>query len=121
MNLNKYVYIIGTPAIKIPVVSHKDDGSEKTCSPPYKCVRALRLFDSPTTPKTMIEKNIVMQTPFPSKCTRLFSLDKPRLSKISPGYQNKSDRPVVNVNPFTPTGMLITAKKRSRSKRNLNG
>ncbi|XP_029673195.1 wee1-like protein kinase isoform X2 [Formica exsecta] len=111
----------GTPAIKIPVISHKDDNSEKTCSPPYKCVRALRLFDSPTTPKTMIEKNIVMQTPFPSKCTRLFFLDKPRPSKISPSYQNKSDKPVANVNPFTPTGMLITAKKRSRSKRSLNG
>ncbi|XP_072761345.1 wee1-like protein kinase 2 isoform X2 [Anoplolepis gracilipes] len=109
----------GTPAIKISVV--RDDGSEKTCSPPYKCVRALRLFDSPTTPKTMIEKSTVMQTPFPSKCTRLFSLDKPRPSKISPGYQNKSDKPVANVNPFTPTGMLITAKKRSRSKRSLNG
>lgn len=112
--------IIGTPAIKIPVISHKDDHSEKTCSPPYKCVRALRLFDSPTTPKTMIEKNIVMQTPFPSKCARLFFLDKPRPSKISPNFQNKSDKPVANVNPFTPTGMLITAKKRSRSKRSLN-
>ncbi|KAL6447336.1 hypothetical protein ACFW04_001519 [Cataglyphis niger] len=119
--LLNFYSVICTPAIKIPVISHKDDHSEKTCSPPYKCVRALRLFDSPTTPKTMIEKNIVMQTPFPSKCARLFFLDKPRPSKISPNFQNKSDKPVANVNPFTPTGMLITAKKRSRSKRSLNG
>lgn len=58
-----------------------------------------------------------MHTPFPSKCTRLFSLDKSR----SCNYQNKSDKPTANVNPFTPNGMLLTARKRTRSKRSLNG
>lgn len=29
--------------------------------------------------------------------------------------------PAANVNPFTPTGMLLTSKKRTRSKRSLNG
>ncbi|XP_011641526.1 wee1-like protein kinase [Pogonomyrmex barbatus] len=111
--------ITGTPAIKIPanreIASHKN-----SCSPPYKRVRALRLFDSPTTPKTLIEKS-VLQTPIPSRCSKLFNLDKPRPSKISPSYQNKSEKPAANLNPFTPSGMLIAARKRSRSKRSLNG
>lgn len=86
-----------------------------TCSPPYKRVRALRLFDSPTTPKTLIEKS-VMHTPVPSRCTRLFSLDK-----LKPCYPNKTEKPAANVNPFTPSGMLLTARKRTRSKRSSNG
>ncbi|RLU20754.1 hypothetical protein DMN91_007367 [Ooceraea biroi] len=115
-------YVTDTPAVRIP--SRENSGSQKmsmACSPPYKRVRALRLFDSPATPKTLIEKS-VLQTPVPSRYTRLFPVDKPRVSKISPSYQNKSDgKPAANVNPFTPTGMLITARKRSRSKRSLNG
>ncbi|XP_020296605.1 wee1-like protein kinase 1-A isoform X2 [Pseudomyrmex gracilis] len=101
-------------------------GLSMTCSPPYKRVRALRLFDTPTTPKTLIEKS-AMPTPVPSRCPRTFSLDKPRpskispITKISPSYQTKSEKPAANVNPFTPTSMLITARKRSRSKRSLNG
>lgn len=117
---NKHLFA-GTPAIKTPInregAFHKNSMG---CSPPYKRVRALRLFDSPTTPKTLIEKS-VLQTPVPSRCSRFFNLDKPRPSKISPSYQNKSEKPAANVNPFTPTGMLITARKRSRSKRSLNG
>ena len=33
----------------------------------------------------------------------------------------KDIHPAANVNPFTPTGMLLTSKKRTRSKRSLNG
>ncbi|KAG5310713.1 WEE1 kinase, partial [Acromyrmex insinuator] len=121
-NNNKIpIFVTGTPAIKAPIsresVFHK---SSMGCSPPYKRVRALRLFDSPTTPKTLIEKS-VLQTPIPPRCSRFFTLEKPKPSKISPSYQNKFEKPAANVNPFTPTGMLITAKKRSRSKRSLNG
>lgn len=88
------------------------------CSPPYKRVRALRLFDSPATPKTLVEKS-TMHTPVPTKCTRLFPPDKPR--SMSSGFLLKPDKPTANVNPFTPNGMLITARKRSRSKRSLIG
>ncbi|KAL0099306.1 hypothetical protein PUN28_020106 [Cardiocondyla obscurior] len=120
-NNNKIqIFVTGPQSNKTSIVRenafHK---SPMGCSPPYKRVRALRLFDSPTTPKTLIEKS-VLQTPIASKCSRLFNLDKPRPSKISPSYQNKSEKPAANVNPFTPTGMLITARKRSRSKRSLN-
>ena len=89
-----------------------------SCSPPYKRVRALRLFDSPATPKTLMEKS-TMHTPLPNKCgSRLFNSDKPRAFPIS--YQNKLDKPSANVNPFTPNGMLLTARKRTRSKRSLH-
>lgn len=87
------------------------------CSPPYKRVRALRLFDSPATPKTLIEKS-GMHTPVPNKCSRLFVMDK---SRSSAGNYQKADKPAANVNPFTPSGMLLTARKRTRSKRSLNG
>lgn len=86
------------------------------CSPPYKRVRALRLFDSPATPRTLIEKS-VFHTPVPYKCSRLFSIDKPRPKPV--GFPVKTDKPAANVNPFTPNGMLLNAKKRTRSKRNL--
>lgn len=86
------------------------------CSPPYKRVRALRLFDSPATPKTLIEKS-GMHTPVPNKSSRLYVIDKSR----SVGNYQKADKPAANVNPFTPNGMLLTARKRTRSKRSLNG
>ncbi|XP_015115742.1 wee1-like protein kinase isoform X1 [Diachasma alloeum] len=116
-----------TPAIVVTGAiggrnSHRDSGPQSrlamACSPPYKRVRALRLFDSPATPKTLIEKS-AMHTPVPSRCNRLFPGDKPR--PVASSYQSKSDKPAANVNPFTPNGMLLTARKRSRSKRSLNG
>ncbi|KAK2583392.1 hypothetical protein KPH14_009380 [Odynerus spinipes] len=114
------ITVTGSSGIKIP--PRETSCSQKmslACSPPYKRVRALRLFDSPATPKTLIEKS-TMHTPLPSKCSRLFTLEKPR-PIARPEYQSKLDRPAANVNPFTPNGMLLTARKRSRSKRSLNG
>lgn len=82
-------------------------------SPPYKRVRALRLFDSPLTPKTIIH-NSAAGTPVPR--SRLFG--KPRA--VATAYPKKEERPAANVNPFTPNGMLLS-KKRSRSIRSLLG
>lgn len=67
-------------------------------SPPYKRVRALRLFDSPLTPKTIIQKSS-SATPMPR--SRLFC-DKPRA--VASAYAKKSEQPAANVNPFTPDG-----------------
>lgn len=88
-------------------------------SPPYKRVRALRLFDSPATPKTLLEK-CSHHTPFtPMPRSRLFSrIEKPK--GVACAYP-KLDKPSANVNPFTPNGMLLMSKKRTRSKRNLVG
>lgn len=84
-------------------------------SPPYKRVRALRLLDSPATPKTIIEKS-AFNTPAPR--SRLFQNgDKPR--GVPSSY--KPEKPAANVNPFTPNGMMLQSKKRSRSKRSLLG
>lgn len=69
-------------------------------SPPYKRVRALRLFDSPLTPKTIIQKS-TSATPLPR--SRLFS-DKPRA--VACAYAKK-EQPVANVNPFTPNGKVV--------------
>ncbi|XP_058802370.1 wee1-like protein kinase 1-A isoform X2 [Phymastichus coffea] len=98
------------------------------CSPPYKRVRALRLFDSPATPKTLIEKS-AMHTPIPNKGTRLFHPDKPKAVPTAYHHQhhllhhlkNGDTKPQANINPFTPNGMLLTARKRTRSKRSLIG
>ncbi|XP_012270915.1 wee1-like protein kinase [Orussus abietinus] len=118
-NRTPVLLVTGTTGMKIP---HREGISSSrismASSPPYKRVRALRLFDSPTTPKTLMEKS-VMHTPIPSKCTRLFPMDKPRATPSC--FQSKSDKPAANVNPFTPSGMLLTARKRTRSKRSLNG
>ncbi|KAK9874422.1 hypothetical protein WA026_002767 [Henosepilachna vigintioctopunctata] len=82
-------------------------------SPPYKRVRALRLFDSPLTPKTIIKQS--SNSSFPR--SRLFSSDKPRA--VASAYL-KPEKPLANVNPFTPDGMLMN-KKRTRSIRSLVG
>lgn len=71
-------------------------------SPPYKRVRALRLFDSPLTPKTIIQKSS-SATPLPR--SRLFS-DKPRA--VASAYARRDEQPAANVNPFTPDGKTIS-------------
>jgi wee1-like protein kinase len=88
-------------------------------SPPYKRVRALRLFDSPATPKTLLEKCSLPTPSTPTPRSRLFSrIEKPK--GLACAYP-KVDKPSANVNPFTPNGMLLMSKKRTRSKRSLVG
>lgn len=106
----------GSNGLKVSREECKGSVMSMACSPPYKRVRALRLFDTPATPKTLIEKSAAT-TPVPAKCTRLFSSDKPR--SVS-SLHGKLDKPSANVNPFTPNGMMLTARKRTRSKRSLN-
>jgi wee1-like protein kinase len=76
-------------------------GQNPSFSPPYKKVRALRLFDSPLTPKTIIQKSATT----PALRGRLFS-DKPRIAT-----NPKPEKPTANVNPFTPNGMYQTKKR----------
>lgn len=94
-------------------------------SPPYKRVRALRLMDSPATPKTIFEKCSI-QTPVYLNKSFLFVDKRPR-SRLFPSKLCKTfgpgstGKPAANTNPFTPTGMLLASKKRTRSKRSLIG
>lgn len=83
---------IGTPEKK----------SKFNYSPPYKRVKALRLFDSPLTPKTILHNSSACATPVP-RDRRLCS-DKPK--GIASAYP-KHPKPAANVNPFTPNGMFM--------------
>ena len=76
--------------------------SDGDLSPPHRKMRALRLFDTPHTPKSLLEK---------ARRRRPTSGDKPRIAV---------DRPQTNVNPFTPSPVDpndsgIYCGKRSRS------
>ncbi|XP_066991438.2 wee1-like protein kinase [Anabrus simplex] len=88
-----------------------------TNSPPYKRVRALRLFDSPATPETILKKSLVPHTPAPPRSRFSHIGEKP--SAIVSSYL-VAEKPTANLNPFTPNGRLLTSKKRTRSKRSLH-
>lgn len=83
-------------------------------SPPYRKVRALRLFDTPATPKTILEKSSGkclnhLSAPTPSDDTKgqesLFikTMDRPRsLPLHNRVLENVMQQQTANVNPFTP-------------------
>lgn len=71
----------------VQLVPGSDSDSLSPCtdlSPPHRKLRALRLFDTPHTPKSLLEK----------ARKRRPTGDKPRIAV---------DRPQTNVNPFTPS------------------
>ncbi|CAG9134337.1 unnamed protein product [Plutella xylostella] len=106
-------------------------------SPPYKRVRALKLFDSPHTPKTLLEK---CSTPshhpprsrlFPPKLSAPSGMsgsshhlhppsDDSALGSLPPDDplddSRTQRRPIANINPFTPDGQALNKKKRALSK-----
>ncbi|XP_063233151.1 wee1-like protein kinase [Bacillus rossius redtenbacheri] len=72
-------------------------------SPPYKRVRALKLFDTPTTPKTLFEK-----------CSMdSISADNAKPNASSTEKREK-DLPTANKNPFTPKEMLSPLWKKQK-------
>lgn len=73
-------------------ISSGTNRANVTFSPPYKKVRALRLFDSPATPKTLLEKCSSIN----ASRARLFGENVPRAVPC------KVEKPLANVNPFTP-------------------
>ncbi|KAK7083113.1 Mitosis inhibitor protein kinase wee1 [Halocaridina rubra] len=120
--------------------------SSAEVSPPYKKIRALRLFDSPATPKTILLKSTedghshsssASSVVRPHSRTRLFPSSRTRnsvsswnsavtpsppaalQSSFSSGSSNNKGRTkqVANINPFTPSGMLLSTRKRTRSRR----
>ncbi|XP_030376960.1 wee1-like protein kinase [Scaptodrosophila lebanonensis] len=92
-------------------------------SPPYQKVRALRLFDTPATPKT------ILKTSTTSNCNHLSAAaaavnatlrdevfrttERPRSLPL----HNRSMQPqdTANVNPFTPDSLMAHNKKRCRT------
>ena len=82
-------------------VPDSDIISNGDLSPPHRKMRALRLFDTPHTPKSLLEK----------ARRRRPTGDRPRIA---------IDRPQTNVNPFTPSPVDpndsgISCGKRSRT------
>ncbi|EAA12306.4 AGAP007798-PA, partial [Anopheles gambiae str. PEST] len=104
-------------------------------SPPYRKVQALRLFDTPATPKTILQKstNTMFRrqvfgpgtTLFPSASSGaeqadllaqpmdgglpIFTTDKPKPVPLHRRYD--VGLPPANVNPFTPPAMFMRTKK----------
>ncbi|KAG0725128.1 Wee1-like protein kinase [Chionoecetes opilio] len=103
-------------------------------SPPYKKIRALRLFDTPATPKTLLQKSTAESSTRPASRSRLFLARQrtqvPPQGTPSPPtaaqhtkehHQGKcAAKEAANINPFTPTGMMMSRKRTRRSKREIN-
>lgn len=116
-------------------------------SPPYRKVKALRLFDSPATPKTIIQKSTSSQVKSSSKMMKfLFTNNNVSLpaelrkdeqkqnaqNKIFPSTRENCDRTSAihssafpmhmraNLNPFTPPSFTMRPKKRLRNEMDLN-
>uniref|UniRef100_A0A1B0GJ32 non-specific protein-tyrosine kinase n=1 Tax=Lutzomyia longipalpis TaxID=7200 RepID=A0A1B0GJ32_LUTLO len=109
-------------------------------SPPYRKVRALRLFDSPATPKTILKKLTVSEVrngaakdgntsqseaefmdvlarPIDHSSTPLPASEHFKARMLPLHVHNltlEQKRPSANVNPFTPDGMMMKTKKRTR-------
>lgn len=86
-------------------------------SPPYRKVRALRLFDTPATPKTLIQKAALenrIATPANSHSKLIRKSILSQIGGLAPQTPNVSDRPrplplhskgtlTANINPFSPS------------------
>uniref|UniRef100_A0A182J833 non-specific protein-tyrosine kinase n=1 Tax=Anopheles atroparvus TaxID=41427 RepID=A0A182J833_ANOAO len=113
-------------------------------SPPYRKVQALRLFDTPATPKTILQKStntMFRRQVFGQDGGQLFPsaaegatpnddgcdvLAKPMEGVTAPVFITDKPKPVplhrryevglpsANVNPFTPPAMFMRTKKRTR-------
>lgn len=119
-------------------------------SPPYRKVRALRLFDSPATPKTIIQKSATTKTPLVSSSSKHLKFlatnnncgkssavkgeaplavpmegssirfSSDVFSDTKTGKFLKNRLSFANVNPFTPPSLLMRSKKRLRHEEDLN-
>uniref|UniRef100_T1JB71 Wee1-like protein kinase n=2 Tax=Strigamia maritima TaxID=126957 RepID=T1JB71_STRMM len=89
-------------------------------SPPYKRVRALNLFDSPQSPKSLLQSSAENGT-FSDIKTPVRSSIRGRLFSTGDSANSTSNPPraraihLLNINPFTPTAMMASGCKRPRS------
>ncbi|RWS09029.1 wee1-like protein kinase 2 [Dinothrombium tinctorium] len=115
------------------LLCHQLEKLKETISPGYvKKVRELRLFGSPQTPKTLLrraEMNSIEAAAFDviktAKSRTLFKenaqtpiLDTSFLSQRFKGQKrrNSCSPRSVNINPFTPTGMMLQQRRQKRQK-----
>lgn len=139
-----------SPKKEAVLVKCASEPAQITMSPPYRKVRALRLFDSPATPKTIIQKSATTKTPMVSssskhlkflatntKCGNSALKGEPLAVPMenTPGSirfssdvfsDSKTKRflhnrlSLTNVNPFTPPSLMMRNKKRLRQEEELN-
>lgn len=76
-------------------------------TPPHKKLKALRLFDTPHTPKSLLQK--AQRRTVRSNRTKLFNVFGDKKHRAVP------ERPLANVNPFTPNNNTVQSRgKRPR-------
>lgn len=131
-------YLMQSPKKGVLVKSWSQP-AEVSISPPYRKVRALKLLDSPATPKTIIQKSTVTKTPLISSsskhlkflatnnnCGQKEALATPMEggaairndTKTGKFLQNRKS--LANVNPFTPPALMMRNKKRLRQEEQMN-
>lgn len=110
---------IVNPGSPIPFNLYDSDENVPVCpptpfTPPHKKFRALRLYDTPHTPKSLLQKaqrRVTRSNATTSTAKRDQNLRKP------PSVRNILDPegPQANVNPFTPESPVVKGKKRARN------
>ncbi|EDW12571.2 wee1-like protein kinase [Drosophila mojavensis] len=100
-------------------------------SPPCQKVRALRLFNTPATPKTILQKSTTNCNHLSAAAAAAHSVKREDVYKVTerprslPLHNHRTMQPqdTANVNPFTPDSLLAHNKKRCRTqfgRENLN-
>ncbi|KAM9529483.1 wee1-like protein kinase 1-A isoform 1-T1 [Salvelinus alpinus] len=84
-------------------------------TPPHKTFRKLRLFDTPHTPKSLLNKARTASSVSSSRRVALFrNVDS--TGKSGPDSR-RSQTPLVNINPFTPEALLIQSTTQQKNNR----
>ncbi|XP_022256313.1 wee1-like protein kinase 2 [Limulus polyphemus] len=128
-----------TPGSDIRTLGNVKPSVSSGDTPPYNRVRALRLFESPQTPKTLLERaERSISASETENCrglthSRSWTGSMCRISRLGVTFDGttskvdilansaknsvKSRGPAANINPFTPTGMMLEARTKKRRKR----
>ncbi|KAJ7998157.1 hypothetical protein DPEC_G00219680 [Dallia pectoralis] len=84
-------------------------------TPPHKTFRKLRLFDTPHTPKSLLNKARTAGSSSSSRRVALFG-NVDSTGKTGQDVR-RNQTPLVNINPFTPESLLIQSVTQQRTNR----
>ncbi|XP_010882544.1 wee1-like protein kinase [Esox lucius] len=84
-------------------------------TPPHKTFRKLRLFDTPHTPKSLLNKARTASSASSSRRVALFG-NVDSTGKTGQDVR-RNQTPLVNINPFTPESLLIQSVTQQRTNR----
>ena len=114
--------------------SNTNNSPSSSSTPPHKRLRNLRLFDTPHTPKSLIERSRPLTTTVTGSQRRTRGLGsrlfgnkhkndlvlENRQTKSAPrlgATNNRKDAKLANVNPFTPSGLVLNASRKKRQRK----